>query len=123
MQLSVNMYLRSVCCSVDLLEVTIADVDPALPGDSVTLNCSATGDTPFTYQWTMQGISDILNSDTSSGILVLTDIALTDFGTYICNVSNIFGSSTSDANLEQGGKLFCCNCTVMSSPYCLYNFH
>ena len=124
-----GLILFCVITYLALPEVTVADIDTAIPGENVTLNCSAaTGNTPFTYQWTMQGISDILNNDTSSGVLVLTDIVLTDFGTYICNVSNIFGSSTSDINLEQGGKptcilCFACNSTVYremtQAPYCL----
>ena len=84
--------------------MTIADVELAIPGDNVTLNCSATGDTPFTYQWTMQGSSDILNSDTSDGILELMDIQESQFGTYICTVSNDLGVGENNVTIEQASK-------------------
>ena len=87
-----------------LPEVSIADVEAALPGDSVILNCSATGDTPLTYQWTMEGSTDIINTDNSTGILTLTDITLTDFGTYTCNVSNTLGNTESDVSLQQASE-------------------
>ena len=84
--------------------MTIIDVNLAIPGDNVTLNCSATGDTPLTYQWTIQGNSDILNSDTSSGILELMDIQESQFGTYICTVSNALGVGVSSTVIEQASK-------------------
>ena len=86
--------------------MTIGDVDLAVPGDNVTLNCSATGDSPLTYQWTMQGNSTILNSDNSTGILNLTDIGVSDFTAYTCTVSNALGSGESSITLEQGSTLF-----------------
>ena len=85
-------------------KVAIVDVDLAIPGDNVTLNCSATGDTPLTYQWTMQGSSGILNSDTSDGILELMDIQERQFGTYICTVSNALGVGVSNVTIEQASK-------------------
>ena len=110
--------------SAALPEVSIEGIEAALIGDNVTLNCTATGDTPFTYQWTVQGSTDILNEDSSSGILTsvqgstdilnegsssgvltLTNITMTDFETYTCEVFNILGSSASDIVLEQGSKL------------------
>ena len=82
----------------------IGDVDIAIPGDNVTLNCSANGDTTFTYQWTMQGSSDILNSDISDGILELTDIQESQFGTYICTVSSAIGVGVSSVTIERTSK-------------------
>ena len=84
--------------------MTIIDVNLAIPGDNVTLKCSATGDTPLIYQWTIQGNSEILNSDTSSGILELMDIQESQFGTYICTVSNALGVGVSNTVIEQASK-------------------
>ena len=81
----------------------MADVEAALVGDDITLNCSATGDSPLVYQWTMQGSSTILNSDNTTGILALMDITASDFGTYVCEVSNYLGMATSDVILEEAG--------------------
>ena len=93
-----------VMCYTGLPEVSIDDVEAALPGDNVTLTCNATGDTPLTYQWTMQGSTDSLNTDNTTGILTLTDITMNDFGTYTCTVSNALGSTASDVTLEQASK-------------------
>ena len=87
----------------ELPEVTIADVDIAVSGDDVTLNCSATGSTPLTYQWTREGSNTILNSNTSTGILFLTDIMASEIGTYVCNVSNIVGNGLSNITIELAG--------------------
>ena len=92
--------------------MTIADIEVALPGDNVTLNCSATGDTPFTYQWTIQGSADVINSDNSTGILTLTDITVADFVTYTCNVSNVLGNNASDITLELASESFLQPCTL-----------
>ena len=100
-----HTHVSTLCCA-DIPVVSIDEVDPLIPGDNVTLNCSATGDTPLTYQWTMQGNSTILNSNTSTGILNLTDIGESDFTAYTCTVSNTLGSDESSITLEQGSTLF-----------------
>ena len=51
----------------------------------------------------MQGSSTILNSDNTTGILALMDITASDFGTYVCEVSNDLGMATSDVLLEEAG--------------------
>ena len=92
----------------DIPVVSITDeIDPLIPGDNVTLTCSATGDTPFTYQWTIEGNStDILNTNTSSGILTMTNIVESDFGTYTCEVFNALGDDAESIVLEQASKFF-----------------
>ena len=80
-------------------------IDPVVPESNVTLNCSATGDTPLTYQWTMEGNDTTINTDTSTGILALTNFMEGQFGTYICNVSNGFGDGVSNITIEQASKL------------------
>ena len=85
--------------------MTIATIDPVVPGDNVTLNCSATGDTPLTYQWTMEGNDTTINTNTSTGILILTNFMDGQFGTFICNVSNVLGNGMSNITVEQASKL------------------
>ena len=85
--------------------MTIVPINPAIPGDNVTLNCSATGDTPLTYQWTMEGNDTTINTDTSTGILTLTNFMESQYGTYICNVSNVLGNGMSNITVEQACKL------------------
>ena len=91
----------------DIPVVSITDeIDPLITGDNVTLTCSATGDTPFTYQWTIEGNNtDILNTNTSSGILTFTNIVESDFGTYTCEVFNALGNDAESIVLEQASKL------------------
>ena len=96
---------QSIVPHIAIPEVTTDEVDPAVPGDNVTLQCSATGDTPFTYQWTMQGSTDVLNNDTSMGILQLLEIKESQFGTYICSVSNALGMDASNVTIEQASEL------------------
>ena len=95
------MYILSIV----IPEVTIATIDPAVPGDDVTLNCSATGDTPLTYQWTMEGSDTTININTSTGILTLTNFMEDQFGTYICNVSNVLGSEVNSITVVQASEL------------------
>ena len=87
-------------------QVTISAIYPAVPGDNVTLNCSATGDIPLTYQWTMEGSDTTINTDTSTGILTLTNFMEDQFGTYMCNVSNVLGNGLNSINIEQASKLW-----------------
>ena len=89
-------------------EVTIATIDLVVTGDDVTLNCSATGDTPLTYQWTVESNDTTINTDNSTGILTLTNFMEGQFGTYICNVSNVLGNGISNITVEQASK------------YCIY---
>ena len=89
----------------DVPEVTTDVVDPAVVGDDVTLNCTASGDPPLVYQWTLEGNTTVLNSDNTTGTLELTDIQENEFGTYVCTVTNDLGTTTSEVTLEQAGIL------------------
>ena len=86
--------------------MTIATIDPVTPGDNATLNCSATGDTPLTYQWTMEGNDTTINTDTSKGILTLTNVTEDQFGTYICNVSNALGDGVSSIVVQPSELIY-----------------
>ena len=97
--------MTSYTTYIAIPEATTDETDPAIPGDNVTLQCSATGDTPFTYQWTMQGSTDVLNNDTTVGILQLPDIEESQFGTYICSVSNALGMDAISVTIEQASQL------------------
>ena len=86
---------------VALPDVTVGDVDGALPGDNVTLTCSATGDIPLSYQWTMQNSTAILSTDMT---LELMNITEDQFGTYICSVTNALGEGTSNVTIERASE-------------------
>lgn len=88
-------------CYTVLLEVSIDDVEAALPGDNITLTCSPTGDTPFMFQWTMHDSISILTTDMK---LELIDIQENQFGTYICSVSNAQGRGTTNITIEQASE-------------------
>jgi len=94
--------------------VNIATIDPVVPESNVTLNCSATGDTPLTYQWTMEGNDTTINTDTSTGMLTLTNVTEDQFGTYICNVSNALGDGVSNITVVQASKLIYAYMTILN---------
>ena len=108
MQLLQCSKLHIILCSLCVVapSVSVADVEAALVGDDITLNCSATGDSPLVYKWTMQGSSTILNSDNTTGILTLMDITASDFGTYVCEVSNDLATSSANTSLELASKFW-----------------
>ena len=87
-------------------EVTVATIDLVVPGDDATLNCSATGDTPLIYQWTMEGNDTTINTDTSTGTLTLTNFMEDQFGTYICNVSNVLGNEMRNITVERASRYY-----------------
>jgi hypothetical protein len=61
-------------------------------GESVTLNVSATGSAPLTYQW-LKGGNPVPGATGSS--LTLTNVQVSDSGTYSVVVSNAYGVATS----------------------------
>ena len=69
-------------------------------GDNVTFTCTAQGGPGNTFAWThnMNPISDggrfIIESTSSSSILTVTDVIGGDFGTYLCQASNLAGSDS-----------------------------
>ena len=94
-----------VCTDIPVVSIAGENGLP-IPGDNVTLICSATGDTPFTYQWTIEGNdTDILNTNTSVGMLELMDIQENQFGIYICTVINDLGQGMSSLDVIQAGML------------------
>ena len=97
------IYSLFIFCAVGP-SVSIADIEAAVAGDDVTLNCTATGDTPLVYQWTTEGSTTVIDSDNITGELILTNIVESDFGTYVCEVSNALQTNTASINLEQASK-------------------
>ncbi len=70
-------------------------------GDKAVFSVTATGDTPFTYQWRLNQ-SDLLNA--TNRILTVTNLVKADAGAYSVVVSNVIGSAASDsATLEVDG--------------------
>ena len=61
-------------------------------GSSASLSVSASGTSPFSYQWKKGGTSI---SGATSTTFTLGNAALDDTGIYTCTVGNLFGSATS----------------------------
>lgn len=65
----------------------------ATVGHSVTISVTASGTTPFTYQWAKNG-TNISGGTTST--YTIPSVVLTDAATYVATVSNVAGSTVSN---------------------------
>uniref|UniRef100_A0A1X7TSP2 Ig-like domain-containing protein n=1 Tax=Amphimedon queenslandica TaxID=400682 RepID=A0A1X7TSP2_AMPQE len=82
-------------------------------GDNVTFTCSAEGGSENNFTWThnnMVQISDggrfMIESTSSNSTLTVTDVIVTDFGTYICQVSNLAGSDSANLTITTSPEGF-----------------
>jgi len=67
------------------------------PGESITFTVTASGSTPFTYQWFKNGTAVTDNATAATASLTLAAVNATDAGSYTCVVTNSAGSITSGA--------------------------
>ena len=78
---------RTVLVVVSLPQFTVKPPDKlvAPPGDTLTLNCSATGDPQPVISWKRQGAAlPVGRSQRTNEALVLRDVIKEDAGNYIC---------------------------------------
>ena len=97
-----------VCSVIPVVEVTVTR-SRVLVGDMVTITCNVTTGNPsyVTYTW------NVMNTNTNTNIslsemtntLTLTIGDVNDFGNYICEATNVAGSGSGTARIEQGGKV------------------
>jgi hypothetical protein len=64
----------------------------AMVGSNATFTVTASGDPPLTYQWSFNGTN---LAGATSNVLTLTNVQLTNAGTYVVVVTNGIGSVTS----------------------------
>ena len=88
----------------------------AATGDTLTLNCSATGDPRPVISWKRQGAAlPVGRSHTTNDALIIRDFRAGDAGIYICVATSagLFNTETiSDAEVVKGrgtGKIHCMN--------------
>lgn len=70
------------------------------------LSCYATSDTPVNYSWTKVGqgsLSDDVKFMNKS--IVVTPRGAQDYGVYVCNATNSFGTASNEITLIEGRKL------------------
>ena len=69
------------------------------------LFCYATSDSPVTYSWSKNG-QDPINDDIKviNNNIVITPRSAQDYGVYVCNASNSFGSTTYEITLTEDRK-------------------
>ena len=82
---------RTVLVVVSLPQFTVKPADKvvAVPGDSLTLNCSATGDPQPVISWKRQGAQlPVGRSQQINGALVIRDTREDDTGNYICTATS-----------------------------------
>ncbi len=72
----------------------------------MVLSCTATTpDLPITFTWTDPEGTPLSDSATSNNISITTSM-ISNYGTYACVASNMFGSGNDTVTLIQAGK-FC----------------
>ena len=68
-------------------------------GNALELRCSSTGDPPFQYRWTrvINGVNNAFPAGiiTTTNVLHINNVLVSDGGNYTCTVTNDVGSSTS----------------------------
>ena len=96
--------------------VTVDNSDPSITGrpvslrrqvgDSATFTVTAVGESDLSYQWSrvQGGVTNALSngptiSGATSDTLTLTDLQVSDEGTYLVTVTNLAGTRTADAAL------------------------
>ena len=88
--------------STALPMATIASIDPVPIGFQATLSCSASGTTPLTYNWTRpDNPSDVLSTDQ---VYTFTISDSSNYGSYVCGVSNSLGSDTDNVTVIQASE-------------------
>ena len=104
---------RTVLVVVSLPQFTVKPPEKlvAVPGDTLTLNCSATGDPEPAISWTRQGAQlAVGRSQQINGALVIRDTREDDTGNYICAATSagVFDVETVtyvDIKIPAKGKL------------------
>ena len=99
---------------IPVVEVT-ATRTRVLVGDMVTLTCNVTIGNPsyVTYTWTSMNTNTNTNMTLPemTNTLTLTIGDVNDFGNYICEATNVAGSGSGTASIEQGGKIITDQCS------------
>ena len=68
------------------------------------LCCYATSDSPVSYSWTKNGQDPINDIKVINNNIVLTPRSAEDYGLYVCNASNSFGSTSYEITLIEDRK-------------------
>ena len=85
-------------------------------GDTLILNCTASGGPNNTFRWSKDG-GDIAGS--TDGILNIADVTTTDGGSYECVVNNT--ASNSSANITIYGRTYISHDNTVCSIMFLYS--
>ncbi len=92
---------RTCLAVVPELEITATDTFVGI-GTNVTITCSVLRGNPSNYMYTITNIGT--GSTTTGPTRILTDIQITNIGTYRCDVTNDAGTGTSNTvTIQLGG--------------------
>ncbi|CAD6189244.1 unnamed protein product [Caenorhabditis auriculariae] len=83
--------------------VYVPEIQTVFVGKSVNLSCMVESAVPFTVNWTKNGKlvgGPLFYDTTDTATWVLTEIALSDSGDYICEVTSDNGNATAKMQLE-----------------------
>ncbi len=75
---------------------------PVVLETNVTLMCSASGDSPFSYAWEQVGQEGVFLSMNESYTLMVTNVS--QYEMYRCTATNILGSDSDTVDVIQASK-------------------
>ena len=78
-----------------------------------SFSCHATSYSPFNYSWTKDGevpVGD--NIKIMDNSIVITPRDAQDYGVYVCDVTNMFGSTSCKINLSEGHEFSAATGTI-----------
>ena len=93
--------------------VTIASIGPVPIGSEATLLCSASGVSPFIFNWTRQVDPTVVLSTDQVYSFTISDSS--GYGSYVCSVSNSLGSDTATITVVQASEHIICVLYVKSN--------
>ena len=98
-------------------------------GSNITLTCYSFGSPPDTFTWMKDGIpvtqSTSINTESYTNTTAvfsttynISNISISDIGTYTCNVTNPIGSDGYIFTVDIRKSLCVCNAIVLNSRIC-----
>ena len=83
------------------MEIIASHTTVIVGQDDVIIECTVLRGNPSNYSYNITNVDT--GNTTLDSFLVLTNIQVTDLGTYRCDVTNDAGTGSASVTIEQGG--------------------